>query len=115
MADVEQGTYSYSNKRESMHDQCADMTSVHPGHDPTYWDAHQTLYSSRTDLLKQQHADIATLATAQTRIGTEHNGTYAAVEPTRIKKHAASTLTAGPCPPIEHPTWVVRLQHRCTS
>ena len=88
-----------------MHDQCTDMTSVHPGHDPTYWDAHQTLYSSRTDLLKQQHPDRATWSTDQTRIGTEHNKTYAAVEPTRIKKHAASTLTAGPCPPIEHPTW----------
>ena len=88
---------------------------MHLGHKRTYWDAHETRYSFRNGLLKQQHPDTATLATAQTRIGTEHNETYAAVEYMRIKKHAASTLTAGLCPPIEHPTWALRLQHRCTS
>ena len=40
MADVEQGSYSYSKERESLHDQCTDMTSVHPGQDPTYIGTH---------------------------------------------------------------------------
>ena len=104
MADVDQGSYSYSKERESLHDQHTDMTSVHQEHERTYWDAHQTRYSSRTDLLKQQHADTATLSTDQMRSAKRYNKTYAEIEYTCIKFCDASTLTAGLCPPIEHPT-----------
>ena len=57
----------------------------------------------------QQHADTATLETEQTRIGTKHQRTRTGFKPTRIKSHAASIVTAGRCPPIEHPTQVATL------
>ena len=115
MADVEQGTYSYSKERESLHDQCTDMTSVHPGHDPTYWDPHQTRYSSRTDLLKQQHPSTATWSTDHTSIGTNHRQTHAAFGSTRIKSCSASIAKVVRCRPTELPTQLATLHAGCTS
>ena len=91
------------------------MTSVHLGHIRTYWDPHQTRYSSRTDLLKQQHPDRATWSTDQTHIGQERSETHTAIEHMRIKICDASIVTAGLCPPIEHPTWVASLHARGSS
>ena len=110
MADVDQGSYSYSKERESLYDQHTDMTSVHQEHERTYWDAHQTRYSSRTrDLLKQQHPDTAIWSSHQTRSAKGHNKTNAGIEHMRIKICDASIVMAGLCPPIEHPTWVAAL------
>ena len=57
----------------------------------------------------QQHADTATLETEQTRIGTDAHAASTDIEHMRIKSHAASIVTAGRCPPIEHPTQVAAL------
>ena len=62
-----------------------------------------------------QVADTHTLATEQTHIVTESHAASTDFGPTRINLHYASILTAGPSPPIQHSTWLMRVQHRCTS
>ena len=64
---------------------------------------------------KHQALESKSLDTDHMRIGTKHSQTCTGFEQMCIKFCYASTLTAGLCPPIEHPTWALRLQHRGPS